>query len=91
MWRSVDLRQVHRSSRSPRLTDDKRTLASAHELIGMSEKADTKDPAHQKPGNQANMDQSQEEFIEPESAHPNRDKEHGEEMRQVKRTSESTT
>lgn len=39
-------------------------------------------PAMQKPRNKANMDEPQEEFIDPESAHPNHDRGHGHEIRQ---------
>ena len=38
-------------------------------------------PAETRPTNKATMDQPQEEFIQPDSSHVERDREHGDEMR----------
>ena len=47
----------------------------------MSTKRAEKNPAHKKPPNKATMDQPQEEFIEPDSAHAEQDKDHEEEVK----------
>ena len=49
----------------------------------MKNNPQTKEPFGHWPRNKANMDQPQEEFIEPQSAHSNPDMEHGDEIEHV--------
>ena len=46
----------------------------------MKNNPQTNEPFGHRPRNKANMDQPQEEFIEPQSAHSNPDKEHADEV-----------
>jgi hypothetical protein len=60
---------------------DARILKLRREIIGMNEhQSASNDSGERRPKNKANMDQPQEEFIEAESSHADRDKDHGDEL-----------